>query len=92
MMKLLAGTHAEVREFLIDYLEHALPLLKRWQFRLHLLLCKDCADYLRRYDTSVKLAQSYLSDPPPPELVELTLKFLEQRLPGPDGAPNPDSR
>jgi hypothetical protein len=96
MIKLLAGTHAEVREFLIDYVEHALPPLKQMQFRLHLLLCKGCTDYLRRYRTSVDLARSYLSDPPPEELVELTLKFLEERRadaqPGPGGAARPTPR
>ena len=79
MMKLLMGTHAEVREFLIDYLEGQLSLLKRAQFRLHLLLCVDCEAYLRKYDSSVKLARHYLSDPPPDELVELTLRFLDAR-------------
>ena len=89
MMKLIAGTHAEVREFLLHYLEGELPALKRMQFRLHLLLCPACTDYLRTYDSSVKLARSYLSDPPPQELVELTLKFLDERLPEPGGAAPP---
>lgn len=79
MMKLLMGTHAEVREFLIDYLEDQLSALKKVQFRLHLLMCKECGEYLRKYDSSVSLAQHYLEDPPPPELVELTLRFLDER-------------
>lgn len=81
MMKLLMGTHAEVREFLIDYLEDQLSALKKVQFRLHLLMCRECGEYLRKYDSSVSLAQHYLEDPPPPELVELTLRFLEDRIP-----------
>ena len=79
MMKILVGTHAEVREFLLHYLEHDLPLLKRLQFGIHLLMCRGCLDYLRRYRDSVALAKAYLNDPPPEELVELTLRFLEQR-------------
>ncbi|HKI98542.1 MAG TPA: zf-HC2 domain-containing protein [bacterium] len=89
MMKLLAGTHAEVREFLLDYLERELPLLKRWQFRLHLLMCPNCSAYLSRYRSSVSLARNYLDDPPPPELVDLTLQFLAQRLPEQDGNASP---
>lgn len=81
MMTLLMGTHAEVREFLLHYLEGQLPWLKRLQFRLHLLLCPGCAGYLHRYRSSVALAQACLDDPPPPELVELTLRFLTDRLP-----------
>ena len=79
MMKILVGTHAEVREFLLHYLEHELPLLKQLQFRLHLLLCPRCTAYLRQYRASVELAQAYLDDPPPEELVELTLRFLDER-------------
>lgn len=77
MMANLLASHGEVREFLLHYLERDLPLLKRLQFRLHLLMCPGCSTYLRRYRASVELAQAYLDDPPPPELVDLTLKFLE---------------
>ncbi len=80
MMKLLMGTHTEIREFLIDYVENELPALRKYQFRMHLLLCMDCSTYLRKYNTSVKLSQNYLQDPPPEELVNLTLKFLEERM------------
>ena len=80
MMKLLMGTHAEIREFLIDYVENELPFLKKYQFWIHLMLCTDCSQYLRRYDTSIKLSKNYLNDPPPEELVNLTLKFLDERL------------
>lgn len=85
MMKLLMGTHTEVREFLASYLEGYLPLHKALQFRVHLLLCQDCQAYLARYNDSVSLARNYLDDPPPEELVELTLRFLHENTPeGPD--------
>lgn len=92
MMKVLMGTHAEVREFLLHYLEHDLPLRKRLQFRLHLLMCRPCAAYLRQYRASVELAQAYLDDPPPPELVDLTLKFLEDHQSPALGDPKPTGR
>lgn len=81
MMRLMMGTHAEVREFLIDYLEGQLPWHRRMQFALHLFLCTACADWLAKYNTGVSLARHYLHDPPPPELVELTLQFLDDKLP-----------
>ena len=87
MMKLLLGTHAEVREFLCDYLDRRLPVLKRVQFRLHLLLCAECGAYLRRYTNSLTLARNFLADPPPQELVDLTLRFLEQQPARPGKAP-----
>lgn len=80
MMKLLMGTHAEIREFLIDYVENKLPSLKKYQFWMHLLLCKDCGEYLRRYNTSVKLSKNFLEDPPPEELINLTMKFLDDKM------------
>ena len=92
MMNLLIGTHAEVREFLLHYLEHDLPLLKRLQFRMHLLMCPGCSTYLRKYRASVELSQAYLNDPPPPELVELTLKFLDERRTQSPGTPKPAER
>lgn len=85
MMRLMMGTHTEVREFLASYLEGRLPLHKALQFRLHLSLCRDCQVYLARYNDSVSLARNYLADPPPEELVELTLSFLHGQTPaGPD--------
>ncbi len=80
MMKLLMGTHAEVREFLIKFLEDKLPALKKYQFQMHLLLCKDCKNYLGKYRSSIELSKNYLDDPPPQELVNLTLKFIEEKL------------
>lgn len=80
MMKLLMGTHTEIREFLVNYLEDKLPALKKYQFQMHLLLCKDCGNYLGKYRSSIDLSKNYLDDPPPRELVNLTLKFIEDNL------------
>jgi len=90
MMKLLIGTHAEIQEFLIHYLERQLPLLKRFQFWVHLLLCQDCHDYLRKYDSSIELSRNFLNDPPPEDLVNLTLKFLDGHRPKDEDSPNGD--
>ena len=90
MMKLMMGTHSEIREFLIDYLENQLPALKKMQFRLHLVLCKDCDEYLRKYDSSIKRSRNFLNDPPPEELVNLTLKFLEDHRPPDEEVPDSD--
>ena len=78
MMKLLMGTHTEIREFLINYLEGRQPPLKAWQFRFHLFMCPDCKEYLKRYNSSVKLARNFLTDPPPEALVNLTMKFVKE--------------
>ena len=68
----------EVMEFLIDYLERKLPPLRMLQFRVHLRLCKDCHSYLIKYETGRELARQHLNDPPPEDLVNLTLDFIKK--------------
>jgi anti-sigma factor RsiW len=75
------GPCARVREFLLDYLEGTLPAPTRLRFRLHLLLCRACKRYLAQYHTGVEWARAVESDPPPPELVDLTLEFLKKHPP-----------
>jgi len=89
MMQYVIGTHAEVQEFLLHYLEGDLPLLRRLRFRMHLLMCPICTRYLKQYRESVALARAYLDDPPPDELVELTLKFMDEHRPAAQGGPEP---
>ena len=87
MMKVVLGTHTEVREFLLEYQERRLPWLKRLRFWLHLWVCPPCGDYLDRYNTGVSLAKNFLQDPPPEELVHITLKFLEAHRHAPADEP-----
>lgn len=69
----------EIKDFLMDYLDDKLPKTDSFVFRLHLLLCSRCRLYMSRYNTSVKIAQNILDDPPPDELVNLTNEFLRKR-------------
>ncbi len=69
----------EIRDFLMDYLDDKIPKTDSFIFRLHLLLCFRCRRYMNRYNTSVKIAQNILDDPPPDELVNLTNEFLRKR-------------
>ena len=70
----------DIRDFLLEYLEKRLPRFDAWAFRFHLLTCPKCRGYLERYNTSVALSQNILDDPPPSELVNLTLEFLNKRI------------
>jgi len=83
---------AEVRTFLLDHLEGRIPLRQRLLFRLHLLLCPPCRRYLARYRAEAAHWQALgrAAEPPPPELVELTLKYLSTRI-GPPPPPRDDS-
>ncbi|MBI4082246.1 MAG: zf-HC2 domain-containing protein [Candidatus Lambdaproteobacteria bacterium] len=82
-MNALIGPCDDVRDFLLDYLDQSLPPLRRLRFSLHLRMCPRCQAYLARYRSGVEFAKQSLAEAPPPELVELTLKFLDERLPSP---------
>ena len=70
----------EIYDFLIEYQERTLPLLERLRFKLHLRMCGNCAAYLRAYGQSSHIFRAALhGEPPPPELMELTLSFLRTR-------------
>jgi hypothetical protein len=81
MMHFLIGDCSDVRDFLMDYIDHRLPLHTMVRFRIHLKVCPPCARFLARYRSSVDLTRNLLQDPPPEELVSLTLEFLDSRLP-----------
>ena len=70
----------EIYNFLIEYQERTLPFLERLRFKLHLLMCANCAAYLKVYGHSSDIFRTALrDDPPPSELMELTLSFLRNR-------------
>ena len=72
----------EVQTFLMDYLDNELPAMESLLIRLHILLCAACRRYMGRYKDSTALAKKILDDPPPPELVNLSVEFLRKRVPG----------
>ena len=70
----------DIQDFLMDYLDEKLPKSESFVFRLHLFLCSACRGYMKRYNTSVEIAQNIMDDPPPPELINLTNEFLKKRI------------
>jgi hypothetical protein len=57
---------------------------------MHLQVCSRCRRYLDRYRRAIEYGQQTFSEPPPKELVDLTLAFLNQHLPK-DPSPPKDS-
>ena len=59
MFKLpLMLTCQQVEDFLLDYVEGTLPRGQRLIFDLHLVLCRECRDYLAAYRKSVELGKA----------------------------------
>lgn len=77
----------EVYDFLIDYQEKSLSFIERLKFKLHLLMCGECARYLKIYSRSSEIFREALRDDPPPQsLMDLTSNFLEKRRGGKAGS------
>lgn len=57
MLKSLPGmiTCIEFEQFIIDYLEDTLPQPKRKLFERHLKVCRECREYLERYQLTKAL-------------------------------------
>ncbi len=64
MMKRMPAmlTCREFEEFIISYLDGDLPLAQSRVFKMHLLMCRECREYLDAYKRSIELNQSFLKD------------------------------
>jgi predicted anti-sigma-YlaC factor YlaD len=61
-MEATAMTCRQVVDFLADYLEGTLDLPLRTQFESHVADCVACADYMRGYRDTIRLARSVARD------------------------------
>ena len=56
-------TCREFIEFLMEYLERALPVQRLSEFERHLGGCSSCRAYLQNYESTVRLGQAAFADP-----------------------------
>jgi predicted anti-sigma-YlaC factor YlaD len=61
-METTTMTCRQVVEFLADYLDGTLDLLARAQFEAHVAECVACADYMRSYRDTIRLARDAVRD------------------------------
>lgn len=59
-------TCRELEEFIAEYLDHALSWRQWIVFRLHLLYCRECRDYLVSYERTVALGKAVFQHPDGP--------------------------
>jgi anti-sigma factor RsiW len=67
-------TCRELTELITDYLEGRLPLSRRLSFRLHVMMCRYCREYLRQMRITVRTMGAMPAEPIPPEVCEQLLK------------------
>jgi anti-sigma factor RsiW len=65
-------TCRELADFVMDYLDDALPVAERSSFEAHLAECEDCIVYLRSYRETVRLGKAHgkVDDRGAPEMPE----------------------
>ncbi len=74
-------TCRQVEEFLMDYLENRLGFWMTLQFRVHLLMCHNCSNYIQEYKNTIALEKMVFENPDeiavgnvPDEILEAILK------------------
>lgn len=51
-------TCREVEDFIVDYVDDALPWRQRLVFQIHLIFCRECRDYLASYTHTLALSKA----------------------------------
>lgn len=59
-------TCRELEEFIVEYLEGTLPRRQRIIFKLHLLTCRSCRQYLEAYRRAIAAGRAVFRDPDEP--------------------------
>jgi anti-sigma factor RsiW len=59
-------TCKEFIQFLMDYVEGALPEPQKALFEEHISICRSCVAYLSNYRDTVELSKAVLCDPAEP--------------------------
>ena len=53
----------KVEQFLMAYLDRELSFLTRLRFRIHLLMCSDCSNYMQEYKNTIALGKQLFKTP-----------------------------
>ena len=74
-------TCQQLIDFLMSYLDDELPADQRAEFDRHMAACPSCVDYLKTYETTVRLAKTSAHDDAVPDEVpeSLVQAILEAR-------------
>jgi anti-sigma factor RsiW len=76
-IQVIAMTCLEVADFLLDYVEGALPEVVRAAFEEHLRACPTCVTYVENYRVTIRLGnQSSLANEREPALPEELVRAI----------------
>lgn len=79
-------TCRQFEEFVNDYIDGSLPLIKRVKVGLHLMMCRDCKSYISAYRKSIELGKAFFDNPDsevpedmPEELISIILENMKNK-------------
>ena len=61
-------TCKEMNDFLIDYIDGALPDAQKNEFHRHLAHCPSCVHYVETYKSTIAAGKAAFADPKAPEM------------------------
>ena len=73
-------TCREFESFILDYLEGELSASKSRAFNLHLMVCRECRDYLKAYERTIELSKLLREDPDKPDMNEVPEDLIKAIL------------
>ncbi|MDO6489079.1 zf-HC2 domain-containing protein [Colwellia sp. 6_MG-2023] len=83
MSKYVPGmlTCKEIDSFLYDFHENQLSYIECLKFKLHLSMCKECKNYVRKYENIIRISQAEFTNAEPAKKVpeELIKAILKSR-------------
>lgn len=68
----------QVREFMYEYLDDALPSLVSFRFKVHIKVCQECREYLFLYKKTANAKDFRKENPAPQQFLDSTLDFLRK--------------
>ena len=69
---------AAFEDFILAYLDDELPARQKAVFDLHLMLCRECRDYLQEYRSSMRLVrEALLEDDPAPAPGDVPQRLID---------------
>ena len=63
-------------DFVLDYVEGALPADTRQRFHEHMARCPDCVTYLRHYAETIKASRIAVADAPSTDIPEALVSAI----------------
>lgn len=66
----------EITQLSSDYIDNELPFLKRWQFRMHLFMCKRCREFVDQIETTISAIKKLQPAPPEEAYINQQVKAI----------------